>query len=82
MIEIILLAGAISVELEPYAVENPEADSYRVESETDAYGRPFQWTTRNNRDGKSILMQDNDRTGGYLDGVERDAFGRPVESED
>ena len=76
-----LLAGAISIDLEPYAVENPEANTYQMESNTDSYGRPFQWSTHN-KPGKSILLQDNDRSGGYLDGVERDAFGRPVEGED
>jgi hypothetical protein len=39
MIEIILLAGAISVELEPYAVENPEPDSHSQETNADVYGR-------------------------------------------
>jgi len=82
MIEIILLAGAISVELEPYAIENPEADTYRVESNTDAYGRPFQWSTRRSKPGTSLLLQDSDPSSGFIDGVERDAFGRPVEGEE
>jgi len=82
MIEIILLAGAISVELEPYAVENPEAHTHGVESNTDAYGRPFQWTTRHSKPGTSILLQDTDSSNGYRDGVERDAFGRPVEGDE
>lgn len=82
MIEIILLAGALSVELEPYAVENPEVDTQGVETHTDAYGRPYQWTTHPSKPGSSRLFQDNDRSGGYTDGVERDAFGRPVKSED
>ena len=80
MIEIILLGGAISVELEPYAVENPETDNYSVGTNTDAYGRPFQWSThRRKPGGTSILFQDNDDSDGYGDGVERDVFGRPVE---
>jgi hypothetical protein len=83
MIEIILLAGAISVELEPYAIENPEAENYRIESNTDAYGRPFQWSTRRSKPGTSLLLQDTDSSGGgFRDGVERDAFGRPVEGEE
>jgi hypothetical protein len=82
MIELILLAGAISVELEPYAVENPAADTYGVGSNTDAYGRPFQWSTRRSKPGNSILFQDNDDSGGYGDGVEQDVFGRPVEVEE
>ena len=84
MIEIILLAGAISVELESYAIENPEAENYRSESNTDAYGRPFQWSTRRSKPGSSILFQDKDDLNGYDygDGVERDIFGRPVEAEE
>ena len=82
MIEIILLAGAISVELESYAIENPEAENYRSESNTDAYGRPFQWSTRRSKPGTSILLQDSDSSSGFIDGVERDAFGRPVEGEE
>ncbi len=80
MIEIFILAGALSVELEPYAVENPEADTYRMESNTDAYGRPFQWTTNRSKSGKSLLLQPDERSGSYSDGVKRDAFGSPVES--
>lgn len=82
MIEIILLASALSVDLEPYAVENPAADTYGVGSDTDAYGRPFQWSTRRSNPGTSILLQDSDSSGGFIDGVERDAFGRPVEGEE
>lgn len=82
MIEIILLAGAISVELVPYAVENPEADTYRLESNTEAYGRSFQWSTHRSKPGTSILLQDIDSSGDFIDGVERDALGRPVEGED
>lgn len=81
MVEIILLSGAISVELEPYAVENPETDTYSVETNTDVYRRPFQWTTRHNKSGNSILLQDNDESNGYMDGIERDVFGRPLEAE-
>lgn len=81
MIEIILLAGAISVELESYAVENPAADTYGVGSNTDAYGRPFQWSTHRSKPGTSFLFPEND-PGGYGDGVERDAFGRPVEGDE
>lgn len=82
MIEIILLAGAIAVELEPYAVENPENDTYGVGANSDVYGRPFQWTTRRNKPGNSILLRDNEDSNNYIDGVERDAFGRPVEAEE
>jgi hypothetical protein len=82
MIEIILLASALSVDLEPYAVENPEADTHGMEANTDAYGRPFQWSTRRSKAGTSILLQDGDSSGGFIDGVERDAFGRPVEGEE
>lgn len=81
MIEIILLAGAISVELEPYAIENPETDTYGAGTNTDVYARPFQWSTRRNKSGNSILLQENDVSNGYLNGIQRDAFGRPVESE-
>jgi hypothetical protein len=49
MIEVILLAGAVSVELEPYAVENREPDNYTQEPNTNAHGRPFQWTTRQSK---------------------------------
>lgn len=82
MVEIILLSGAIAVELEPYAVENPETDTYGAGINTDVYGRPFQWTTRRNKPSNSILLQDNDDSDGYIDGVERDAFGRPLEAEE
>ena len=82
MIEIILLAGAISVELEPYAVENPETDTYRMESNTDAYGRPYQWSTRRGKTGSSVLFKDSKDSGGYTDGIVHDAFGRRVEGED
>jgi len=82
MIEIILLAGAISVELEPYAVENREANTSGMGTNTDAYGRPFQWTTRRSKPGTSVLFQDNDDSGVYGEGMERDVFGRPVEVED
>ena len=82
MIEIILLAGAISVELEPYAVENPEADTYSVDSNTDAYGRPYQWSTRRGKAGSSVLFQDSEDSDVYTNRTERDSFGRPVEGED
>jgi len=81
MIEIFLLAGAISVELEPYAVENQEPGTYGLGTNTDAYGRPFQWTTRRGKPGTSFF-QDTDDSDSYGDGVEQDVFGRPVESED
>jgi hypothetical protein len=82
MIEIFLLAGAISVELEPYAVENPEANTYGMGTNADAYGRPFQWSTKRSKPGGSLLIKDNDRSGTYIDGVERDVFGRPVGADD
>jgi hypothetical protein len=53
-----------------------------MEANTDAYGRPFQWSTRRSKAGTSILLQDGDSSGGFIDGVERDAFGRPVEGEE
>ena len=82
MFEIILLAGALSVELEPYAVENPEADTYGAGSEVDAYGRHFQWSTKRSKLNNSILFMDSDDSGYFGDVIERDVFGRPVEGED
>ena len=82
MFEIILLAGSLSVELEPYAVENPEADTYQVESNTDAYGRPYQWSTLRKKSDKSILILDDDRSEDYFERINRDAFGRSTEGED
>jgi hypothetical protein len=79
MIEIILLAGAMSVELEPYAVENTEADTPGVGANTAVDGGAFQWTTRRSGVGNSLYQDKNDST---HDGVARDAFGRPVEAED
>jgi len=76
VIEIILLAGAISVELEPYAVENAEADTADVGVNTTVDGGAFQWTTRRGGPDNS-LNQDNNNSAS--DGVKRDAFGRPVE---
>lgn len=79
MIEIILLAGAMSVELEPYAVENTEADSSGVGANTAVDGGAFQWTTRRSGPDNSLYQDNNDSAN---DGVERDAFGRPVEAGD
>ena len=79
MIEIILLAGALSVGLEPYAVENQEPDTHDRGTNTDAQGGSFQWTTRRAKPGAPIT-QDKDNFHG--DGVERDQFGRPIEPED
>lgn len=79
MIEIILLAGAISVELEPYAVENTEADTSGVGTNASADSGAFQWTTRRSGTDNSPYLDINDSTS---DGVERDAFGRPVKVED
>ena len=79
MIEIILLAGAISVELEPYAVENPEADTSRVGTDASDDSGAFQWTTRRSGTDNSPYLDNNDSAS---DGVKRDAFGRPVEIED
>jgi len=80
MIEIFLLAGAMSVELEPYAVENRESDSHGQETNSDAYGRPFQWTTPRGKSANS-LIQDTNESDSYGDGIKRDAFGRLVEVE-
>ena len=79
MIEIFLLAGAISAELEPYAVENPESDTYGVETGTSANGGSFQWTTGGRKSGNSRFQETNELNG---DGVQRDAFGRPIEVEE
>lgn len=79
MIEIILLAGAISVELEPYAVENTEADTSGVGTNASADSGAFQWTTRRSGTDNSPYPDNNDSAS---DGVERDAFGRPVKAED
>lgn len=80
MIEIILLAGAISVELEPYAVETSEADTPGAGTNTTIDRGAFQWTTRGGKSGNSL--QDTNESGSYGDGVKRDSFGRPVEVED
>jgi hypothetical protein len=78
MIEVILLAGAVSVELEPYAVENPETDSHSQEMDANTSGRPFQWTTRQskpdapNNQGRSNLDNFGNR-------VDRDGSGEQVE---
>ena len=76
MIEIILLAGALSVGLEPYAVDDREPDTDGQRINTNAYGRPFQWTTRRSGPDNSPYSNNNDSAS---DGVQRDAFGRPVE---
>lgn len=80
MIEIILLAGAIAVELEPYAVDNPEADEHIQEINVDASARPFQWTTRPERSDNSLPQASElDNFGNRVDSK---AFGRQVENED
>ena len=77
MIEIFLLAGAISAVLEPYAIENRGPDNYTQESNANAHGRPFQWTTRqskpnaSNNQGRSNLDNFGNR-------VDRGGSGRPV----
>ena len=78
MIEIILLAGSISVELEPYAVENQNSESYEQGTNTDADDRPFQWSTRRDKPGNSLFQDANESNG---DDVKRDAFGRPIKNE-
>ena len=60
MIEIFLLAGTISVELEPYAVDNREPDNPSQEINANASGRPFQWTTRQSKPGTSIHQGTSD----------------------
>jgi len=77
MIEVILLAGAISVELEPYAIENSEADTAGAGTNTTIDRGAFQWTTRGDKSSNSL--QDTNKSGSYGDGVKRDAFGRPIE---
>ena len=78
MIEVILLAGAVSVELEPYAVENREPDNYTQEPNTNAHSKPFQWTTRqskpnaSNNQGRSNLDNFGNR-------IDRGGFGEQVE---
>ncbi len=79
MIEIILLAGVISVELEPYAVETSEADTPGAGTNTTIDRGAFQWTTRKSGPDSSLNLDKNDSV---HDGPERDAFGRPVEVED
>ena len=79
MIEIFLLAGAISVELEPYAVENPEADTSGVGTNTTVNGGAFQWTSRKSGPDNSPYLDNNNSAS---DGVKRDAFGRPVKAEE
>ena len=78
MIEIILLAGAVSVELEPYAVENNEPDSHAQEIGADVSGRPFQWTTRQNKPGTSIHQGTSDLDS-FGNRVERDGSEGSVE---
>lgn len=77
MIEIILLAGALSVELEPYAVENQEPVINDQGTNIDSNSSSFQWTTRRGNPG----IQEEDGSNGSGDGVKRDQFGRPVEGE-
>ena len=79
MIEIILLAGALSVDLEPYAVENQEPVTNDQGTNIDSNSSSFQWTTRRSGPDNSLYPDNNDSAG---DGVKRDAFGRPVETED
>jgi hypothetical protein len=76
VIEIILLAGAISVELEPYAVENSETDTAGAGTNTRIDRGAFQWTTRGDKSGNSLYPDNNDSAD---DRVKRDAFGRPIE---
>ncbi len=75
MIEIILLAGAISIDLEPYTVENTEADTPGVGANTAVDGGAFQWTNRRSGPDNSLYQDNNDSAS---DSVIRDAFGRPV----
>lgn len=79
MIEIFLLAGSISIDLEPYAVENQDSDTYGQGTNTDADGKAFQWSSRRDQSGNPII-QDKDGSNSNGDGIKRDQFGRPVES--
>ena len=54
MIEFIVLAAAVSVELEPYAVENPQTARSGVGTNNALDGRAFQWTTRRNQSGNTL----------------------------
>ena len=78
MIEIILVAGAISVELEPYAVENPETDSHSQEMDANTSGRPFQWTTQPQKSDIS-LPQGTGELDNFGNRVDRDGSEGSVE---
>ena len=78
MIEVILLAGAVSVELEPYAVENREPDNYTQEPNTNAHSRPFQWTTQPQKSDISLPQGTGDLDN-FGNRVEHDGSGEQVE---
>ena len=82
MIEIFLLAGAISIDLEPHAVENPEPDTYGQGINTDAFGRAFQWETQLGKKRVGSIFQDKVDPDDYGIEVGKDWFGRPVEVKD
>ena len=78
MIEIILLAGSVAVELEPYAVESADTATSEVGTNNTVDGKAFQWTTRHSKPGNSH-NRDTINSDNYGNEMERDAFGRPVE---
>ena len=80
MIEFILLAASVSVELEPYAVEGADTTTSDVGANNTVDGKAFQWTTRRNKSGNSL--PDSNNLDNYGNEVEKDAFGRPIEPED
>ena len=68
MIEFILLTAAVSVELEPYAVENPETATSGVSTNNTLDGKAFQWTTRHNQSGNTLPDSGNlDNFGNRVD---------------
>ena len=80
MIEIILLAGAVSIELEPYAVENRELDGHGQKTNAKENGRTYQWTTRRSDPGTSI-HQGTSNLDNFGNRVERDGFGTSLEGD-
>ncbi len=80
MIEFILLAASVSVELEPYAVESADTTTSDVGTNNTVDGKAFQWTTRRDKSGNSL--PDSGDLDNFGNEVERDALDRPVEAEE
>ena len=78
MIEVILLAGSMSIELEPYAVENHEPDDHGQETNADASGKPFQWTTQRAKSSDS-LHEGTSELDNFGNRVDRDGHKESVE---